>query len=49
MNLATVKLTDEERGIICTALGYWADQNQPKDDETYAKVGELIDLIANAY
>lgn len=44
-----IKLTEEERGLICTALNEWSWDNPRIDAETYDQITELIERIAMAY
>ena len=43
-----IELTEEERGLICTALDEWSWDNPHITEETYNKVTSLIEKIANA-
>ena len=44
-----IEFTEEERGILCTALSFWSDNEQYMELDTYNKAIELIERIANAY
>ena len=44
-----IELTEDECGIICTALSFWSWENLNISEETCSKITELIEKITNAY